>query len=389
MANLTNTNGADSGFFYTNSSLPSSYCVEADITTSNNNTTSYYGGSPWDWMRIDNGTYNFYYQIDKSNNTVNIGILQDSPFGVVGTTQYVSGIPNNNENHHVKVCDLSGTLTEYYDSNLVQTVSGQGNAAGSVVKVATNIESSSFVTVDNLHVYYNAPSVGAITVSPNPVQENTAITASANFTESGEDPHTAVWNWGDGNSTTGTVTESGGSGSVSDSHTYTATGVYTVTLTVTNNAGGATTSTYQYVSVYALTNSFAGGRSFDNPSSAFPITSGKVSFGISSKYSNSNVLTGSVKMNFKPANIDFASTSVQSLTTSNGRAYLKGTGTVNGTGTYTFLATGIDGSVVGGNDLIRLQIKDFLGNVVYDSQPGAGDYVDPATLVATGNIRVH
>jgi hypothetical protein len=102
-----------------------------------------------------------------------------------------------------------------------------------------------------------------------------------------------------------------------------------------------------------------------------------------------HTLAVSVKMNFKSANLDFASTSLSSLATSKGRVYLKGTGTLNGNSGYTFLATGIDGSVVGGNDLIRFRIKDALNNVVYDSQPGAGDTTDPTTQVATGNIRVH
>ena len=237
----------------------------------------------------------------------------------------------------------------------------------------------------------NAPfSVGAITAPSSPVLINTAITASANFTDPGTlDTHTASWNWGDGNTTTGTVTETNGSGSVSNSHTYTATGVYSITLTVTDDDGVSNTSTFQYVAVYDSNTSFAGGRSFDNPSGASPNTTGKVTFGVSAKYNNSNVLTGSAKMDFKVANFDFASTSLSSLATSNGRAYLKGNGTLNGNSGYTFLATGIDGSVAGGSDLIRFQIKDSSGNVVYDSQPGAGDTADPTTIDATGNIRVH
>ncbi|HSW97043.1 MAG TPA: hypothetical protein VLF89_04430 [Candidatus Saccharimonadales bacterium] len=64
-------------------------------------------------------------------------------------------------------------------------------------------------------------------------------------------------------------------------------------------------------------------------------------------------------------------------------------GTYNGSGDYTFLATGIDGSVVEGSDLIRFQIKNSSGNVVYNSQPGTGDIDDPTTIDATGNIRLH
>ena len=235
----------------------------------------------------------------------------------------------------------------------------------------------------------NPPTVNPITVTTSPVLVNSAITASASFTDTDvSDTHTASWNWGDG-STSGTVTEANGSGSVSNNHTYTATGVYTVVLTVTDNTGGVGTQTYQYVAVYDSSTSFAGGRSFDNPTSASPNTTGKVMFGISAKYNNSNVLTGNAKMNFKAATLDFASTSLSSLASSNGKAYLKGSGTLNGNSGYTFLATGIDGSVVGGNDLIRFQIINSSNTVIYDSQPGAGDTADPTTVDATGNIRVH
>jgi len=277
---------------------------------------------------------------------------------------------------------LSGmnfSLSHVYKDNGIYTVtvSVTDNQGATGTGTAT-------VTVNNV-----APSVGTITAPSSPILVNTSFTASASFTDPGVlDTHTASWNWGDGSST-GTVTESNGSGSVSDSHTYAATGVYAITLTVTDKDGGQGTSTYQYVAVYDSNTSFAGGHSFDNPSSAAPSTSGKVSFGISSKYDNSNVLTGSVKMNFKAASLDFASTFLTSLATSNGKAYLKGSGTFNGNSGYTFLATGIDGSVAGGNDLIRFQIKDSSNNVVYDSQPGAGDTTDPTTQVATGNIRVH
>ncbi len=232
--------------------------------------------------------------------------------------------------------------------------------------------------------------VNPITVSASLVQANSTINFSATFTDvDTTHTHTATWIWGDGTGSVGTFTESNGSGSVSDSHTYTATGVYTPTLIVTDNNGGTGISTFQYIAVYDASTSFAGGRSFDNPASASPNTTGKVTFGISAKFNNSNVLTGSVKMNFKAANLDLVSTSLQSLGTSNGKAYLKGNGTLNGNSGYTFLATGIDGSVAGGNDLIRFQIKDSSNTVVYDSQPGASDTTDPTTLDATGNIRIH
>jgi PKD repeat protein len=230
------------------------------------------------------------------------------------------------------------------------------------------------------------------------VQVNSAISASASFTDSDtSNTHTAKWEWGDGNSDlcppnspACTITESNGSGTVTGSHTYASAGVYTITLTVTDNHSASGTSTYQYLAVYAPTSSglFTGVRLFDNPTSATPNTAGQVKFGISVKYNTSNQPTGNVSMNFKNAGLDFTATSFDYLVTSGAKAYVKGSGTLNGVSGYTFLASGIDGHDTGGSDLIRFQIKDILSNVVYDSQPNAGDNADPTTSL-TGQVIVH
>jgi PKD repeat protein len=260
---------------------------------------------------------------------------------------------------------------------------------GKVMVAGGSDNNSDFWSSAELYSEFNL-TVGAMTVSPNPVQINTATTASANFTDT--DPsatsHTAQWNWGDGNTTTGTVTEPNGStpGSVSDSHTYTAPGVYTVTLTVTNNNGTSGSSTYQYVSAYDPTPQglFTGARLFNNPSSASPSTSGQVQFGIVAKYSGS-APTGNVSMNFTAANLKFVATTVTTLVIANGKATLQGSGTVNGQTGYTFAAVGMQNSQTG---YIRFQIKDSSGNVAYDSQPGAALTADPTTPV-TGQVIIH
>jgi PKD repeat protein len=288
-----------------------------------------------------------------------------------------------------RTCDVNNNISAYLNGSLIQQWQSvyTGNSSGSF---GINVDNG---TIRNLSYSGNvtnvAPVVGTIT-APSMQLVNTSLTASASFTDADtSNTHMASWNWGDGNTSTGTVTESSGSGSVSDTHTYIATGVYTITLTVTDNGGLSGTSTYNYVAVYASNSSFSGGNKYANPSTASPSTSGDVKFGISSKYDNNNNLVGNVKMNFKNANIAFASTALSSLTTSSGKAYLTGSGTYNGTSGYTFLATGIDGTVAGGSDRIRFRIKDGSGNVVYDSQPGAGDTDDPTTTVSTGNVRVH
>jgi PKD repeat protein len=250
---------------------------------------------------------------------------------------------------------------------------------------------TAIVTVNNL-----AASVGTITAPVTPVQANTAITASASFTDVGVlDTHTAVWNWGDGTTSNATLTESNGSGSVFDSHTYTTAGVYAITLTVTDNNGGATTQTFQYVTIYNPNAGWtSGGKEFISPVGAIPGNAGatgKADFGFQVKYFNGDLVPSgkNFSFSFPTGNISFTSTSYQWLTVNGDKATFKADGTLNGLPGYTVLVSVIDQSATNNDGLIRVQIKDSNNNVVYDTDPGAGDTADPITTVTKGKIAVH
>lgn len=241
------------------------------------------------------------------------------------------------------------------------------------------------VTVQNV-----TPTVGTITVSNAVIQVNNSITVSANFNDPGAlDTHTASWNWGDGNTTTGAVTETNGSGSVLDSHTYDTTGVYTITLTVTDKDNGQGMQTYQYVSVYNPTAQglFSAGQHYTSPAGAYnqnTNASGKVFFGLTYKYQGSvPVGQRQFSLDFNSANFHFNATSISSLVISNGIGTLRGIGTVNDSGTYSFLVTGSENA-----NTIRIQIKDTSGNTIYDTQQGTSDNATPTTSV-TGNVITH
>ncbi len=244
------------------------------------------------------------------------------------------------------------------------------------------------VTVNNV-----PPTVSAITAPNSPIILGNSVAVSATFTDPGVlDTHTASWDWGDASKSAGTVIESNGSGSVSGSHTYAQTGVFTVTLTVTDKDGGQGSSIFQYISIYDPTASglFSAARLFTSPTGALvqnPQTTGIVKFGITAKYSGTQP-TGKVNLNFTAGNLDFASTSISALVIAGTKATVRGTGTINGAGNYTFLTTGIDGHSTGGQDFIRFQIKDSLGAIVYDTQIGAPDTADPTTPI-TGQVVVH
>lgn len=267
------------------------------------------------------------------------------------------------------------------------------NGTYTVTVAVTDNQGKTGTTTATITVNNAAPIVGTIIVATSPVIVNSPITASATFADFGVlDTHIAVWNWGDGTTSTGTVTETSGTGSVSDSHTYTTTGVYTIIFTVTDKDGATGTSQYQYVVVYDPTGGFLTGSGKYSSQAGWDTqniqASGEVKVGVQAHYLNS-VLVGNMKMNFKVDNLDFNSTSYQWLVVNGAKATLKGNGTVNGSGNYTFLFSGIDGSQTGGQSFVRFQITNSSNTVIYDTQPGAADTSDPITPLTNGVIKLH
>lgn len=278
--------------------------------------------------------------------------------------------------------DKTFALSHIYkdEGTYVVTVSITDNQGATTTATAT-------ITVNN------APfTVSSITAPTIPTPVNTSVTTSASFSDLGIlDTHTASWTWGDGNITTGTVTESNGSGSITDSHIYTQAGVYTITLTVTDDDGLSVSSQYQYIVVYDPSDGFiTGSGKIISPTDAdiaLPDATGEAKFGIQAKYTGNNTVpTGNTKFTFKNGNIDFNSTSYDWLVVNGSKAYLHGTGTVNGTGSYNFLISVIDGNP----DTFRIKIKDNTTNtIVYDNQRDASDLTDPIEAIDSGQIKVH
>ncbi len=240
----------------------------------------------------------------------------------------------------------------------------------------------------------NQPLITNIAVTNNPATSGSVVGATASFTDADSlSTHTALWSWGDGSTSSGVISEANGSGTVSGSHTYPTAGVYTLGITVTENGGFSGSMIYRYIAVYDPSAGYlAGSGSYDSLAgwdAQNPQASGKVQFGISAKYTSQGAVpTGNTKLNFKVGDLDFRSTSYDWLVVSEAKATLRGTGTVNGTGSYTLLLSSVDGSQTGGGDLIRVKITDSTNSVVYDTQMGAADTADPTTALEHGSIKV-
>jgi hypothetical protein len=108
---------------------------------------------------------------------------------------------------------------------------------------------------------------------------------------------------------------------------------------------------------------------------------------------NSKIPVGVTEFHFSVANFNFQSDTYEWLVISGAKARFKGTGTVNGTGNFSFELTAWDGQQPGGGnvDRFRISISDLnRGNmVIYDNQVGAPGGSDPTTVLGGGSIVIH
>ena len=230
------------------------------------------------------------------------------------------------------------------------------------------------------------------------------------------DSHRAQWlltTWASGVAVTvnapGTVSSAGlVSGTANVAGAGVAAGVYRVSLVLTDDDGGtaqastidvgsgpAVTQEEAYVVVYDPSAGYVtGGGWIDSPAGAYasnPALAGRASFGFVSQYKKgANAPTGNTEFQFRAGNLHYSSTSYDWLVVGGQRAQYKGTGTINGAGSFGFILTAVDGAKTGTADKFRIKIWDrATGAVVYDNQMRAADDAEATTAIGGGSIVVH
>ena len=164
-------------------------------------------------------------------------------------------------------------------------------------------------------------------------------------------------------------------------------GVYTLTLRVKDDDGGEATASVMIV-VYDPSAGFVtGGGWINSPAGAYVADanlSGKATFGFVSKYKKgANIPEGNTEFQFHAGGMNFHSSTYQWLVVNQAgtNAQFKGTGTLNGAGSYTFMLWATDGGNTG--DKFRIQITDNNNGdaLVYDNG------VDQ--VISSGSIVIH
>ncbi|MFA5787621.1 MAG: PKD domain-containing protein [Actinomycetota bacterium] len=240
------------------------------------------------------------------------------------------------------------------------------------------------------------PAIDSVTAPLAPGRLGALSEVAGSFTDTGtNDTHTATWAWGDGSTSEGFVTEDSGSGTVVADHTYASAGVYTVMLTVMDDDSGLVSASFQYIVIYDPDGGFVtGGGWLYTPQGSYvadPSSTGKAHMGFNAKYQQGGPLpSGEMQLTLQGAQLAFHSEDYEWLVVAGSRAQMRGTGSIDGQGGYTFILTVVDGGGSGGEDMVRVKIwQTGSGEVVYDTQMGGADDVDPTSPLDGGSIVIH
>jgi|GEM_PF-4757816 len=235
-----------------------------------------------------------------------------------------------------------------------------------------------------------------VTASPNPVAVNMPVTLAASLSDSGGSGLTEADYSVNAFTPSLLSAASGAAAQVSGAlPAVTATGVYNICVHARDLAGNTGSDECLFLPVYDPTGGFVtGGGWINSPAGAYSPDSsltGKATFGFESRYQNgASVPTGDTQFQFRVANLNFKSTAYEWLVIAGARAQYKGSGTINGGGSYSFLLTAIDGDTSGGGGVDRFRIKIWTNaGVIYDNQPGSADSDDPTTALGGGSIVIH
>lgn len=247
-------------------------------------------------------------------------------------------------------------------------------------------------TAAQVRVNNVAPTISSVTGPTSPLLLGSAAPVSVTFSDPGQlDTITCSFTWADGGAET---VVPGADGACAASHTYTAPGVYAVSVAVADDDGGTASSAFSYVVVYdPEAGSVTGGGWITSPTGALaadPSARGRANLGFNARYQG-GLPVGQTEFRFRSGNLNFHSSTYVWLVISQSTAEYEGTGTVDGTGSYGFLVTVVDGKLAGTHvDRVRIKIWDHAsGAIVYDDRPGAPDNADATTRLSGGNVVIH
>lgn len=164
-------------------------------------------------------------------------------------------------------------------------------------------------------------------------------------------------------------------------------GVYTLTIRVTDDDGGEGTASIMIVVFDPSAGFVTGGGWINSAPGAYklgPSLGGKANFGFVSKYKKgATIPEGNTEFQFHAGGMNFHSTDYEWLVVNQAgtNAQFKGTGTINGQGSYTFMLWATDNGNAGDTFRIKITDNNNGNSAVYDN--------GIEQVIANGSIVIH
>ncbi|UCG58876.1 MAG: hypothetical protein JSU70_05050, partial [Phycisphaerales bacterium] len=159
-------------------------------------------------------------------------------------------------------------------------------------------------------------------------------------------------------------------------------GVYSLVVSATDNVGNTAQTDPVLFVVYDPGDGFATGGGWFLPDSESTLPGGKAEFGFVAKYKQGSS-TGNLEFQYKAAEINLKSTTIDWLVISGVSAQFQGTATINGSGLYTFHVMAKDNGEPGVD-------ADHFNIRIWEGTDTEADPIHKAkNTIAGGNIKVH
>jgi hypothetical protein len=238
---------------------------------------------------------------------------------------------------------------------------------------------------------WQLPDIDPIRVASSRVKFGQSVSASITFNNPDHEVgDTLQWDWGDGTTTEDLHPDMP---TVTAAHQYSRPGVYDLTATIRSSSGRVSESEHSYGLIVSGSSAGValGEGWFNSPGEASPTSP---SSGERANFLFVNAFPGFLSAPvglamLEVGNITFVSTAYEWLVANGAKLQVKGSGTINGKGSYAFLLIASDGQASDGLDKLRIKIwNTSTGQVVYDNQPGAGDFAAPDTTIGGGFIHI-
>ncbi len=343
------------------------------------------------YYRIDGGTWQTgasilisedgdhtieYYSVDNAGNeeihtTIHAKLDKTAPTidGAATTAPNANGWNNGDVTVHFDCTDGLSTVESCTSDTVISSEGAGQSVAGSVTDKAGNTASTS---VDGINIDKTAPAISINTPVPYGLYTaGTALSFGASDNLSGLDGEAF-----------GLLTDIDGITSHISTDFVPSPGVYTLIVEAADKAGNIAHSDQSFFVVYDPTGGFATGGGWLIPDAESTVPNGRANFGFLAKYKDGGS-TGNLEFQYKDAEINLKSSSIDWLTITGISAIFQGTATINGDGLYTFRVTAKDNAEPGaGADNFDIRIWQGTGT---DSDP----YHKAKNVISGGNIVVH